>query len=92
MSKSASIAPTKHPVILVGSSAGGLHALQDFFSNIAIESDTTYIVMQHLGAHFESQLSSFIAKVTDIPVRIPKQGEQLQKTASTCSLKDTHLG
>ena len=35
--------------------------------------------MQHLGAHFESQLSSFIAKVTDIPIRIPKQGEQLQK-------------
>ena len=35
--------------------------------------------MQHLGAHFESQLSTFIAKVTDIPIRIPKQGEQLQK-------------
>ena len=79
MSKSVSTAPTKHPVILIGSSAGGLHALQDFFSNIAVQSDTTYVVVQHLGPHFESQLSTFIAKVTDIPIRIPKQGEQLQK-------------
>ena len=91
MSKSVSTAPTKHPVILIGSSAGGLHALQDFFSNIAVQSDTTYVVVQHLGAHFESQLSTFIAKVTDIPIRIPKQGEQLQKTAFTCSQKDTPL-
>ena len=67
---------TKFPVVGIGASAGGLDALEKFFS--AFPSDTNvgmaFVVVQHLAPDHKSMLSEIIERYTSMQVSQVKDG------------------
>src|SRR5262245_26547304 len=60
-------APSKQspmPIVAIGSSAGGLEALQEFFSNIPPESGIAFVVVTHIHPGRDSMLPELIGAVT----------------------------
>lgn len=57
------------PIVGIGSSAGGLEALRDLFSNVPTDSGLAFIVAAHLDPTRESHLSELLAQVTEMPVQ-----------------------
>lgn len=47
-------------VVGIGASAGGLEALESFFSSMPIDSGLTFIVIQHLAPDFKSLMAEGI--------------------------------
>ena len=56
------------PIVGIGSSAGGLDALQKLFGAMPPESGFAFVVVAHLDPTHESQLAALIARCTTIPV------------------------
>jgi len=63
-------ANSKHAplVVGIGASAGGLDALERFFSHVPAESGLIYVVIQHLAPHHVSMLAQLIGRHTQMPV------------------------
>ncbi|MEG3755032.1 chemotaxis protein CheB [Psychromonas arctica] len=59
--------PPSH-VVGIGTSAGGLEALQEFFGNLPSDTGATYIVVQHLSPDYKSMMSELLTKHTDMPI------------------------
>lgn len=68
--KTESIDHSKRSFLLVGigASAGGIHAMQDFFSNVPEDSGMAYIVILHLSPDHDSKLAEVLQSVTPISV------------------------
>ncbi|WP_160064284.1 chemotaxis protein CheB [Psychromonas sp. L1A2] len=64
--KKENLAPSH--VVGIGTSAGGLEALQDFFGNLPSDTGATYIVVQHLSPDYKSMMSELLIKFTDMPI------------------------
>lgn len=86
------------PIVIVGSSAGGLGALKAFFDNIPTACDAAFLVVQHLDKSFASSLNQLLAKVTTRPIHIAKEGDQLspghiyvQPKGYTIGLSEGHI-
>ncbi len=62
------------PVIGIGASAGGLQALESFFSKIPSQNDIAYVVIQHLDPHHESMMESLLSKHTALPINVIEEG------------------
>ncbi|HRF45607.1 MAG TPA: chemotaxis protein CheB, partial [Candidatus Competibacteraceae bacterium] len=65
-----------NPIYYVGAgaSAGGLEALEVFFSQIPAESGKAFIVIQHLSPDYKSMMVELLSKRTAMPVRRAKEG------------------
>jgi two-component system CheB/CheR fusion protein len=59
----------KIPVVGLGGSAGGLAALQSFFSAMPAESGMAFVVIMHLSPEHESLLAELLQRTTSMPVR-----------------------
>lgn len=57
------------PVVGIGASAGGLDALQRFFSAVSPQAGLAYVVVQHLDPDHSSRLAQILARATKLPVR-----------------------
>jgi two-component system, chemotaxis family, CheB/CheR fusion protein len=55
-------------VVGLGASAGGIEALQAFFSHVAPDSGAAYVVILHLSPERESHLAEVLQTVTAMPV------------------------
>jgi two-component system CheB/CheR fusion protein len=55
-------------VIGIGASAGGIAALQQFFSDMAPDTGLAFVVVMHLSPEFESQLANVLQQKTKMPV------------------------
>ncbi len=55
-------------IVGIGASAGGLQALQSFFSELPDRNPAAFIVTQHLSPDFESMMDELLAKYTKMPV------------------------
>src|SRR5690349_20992585 len=55
-------------VVGIGASAGGVAALQQFFTDMKTDSGLAFVVVMHLSPEFESQLASVIQQKTTMPV------------------------
>ncbi len=66
----------KHPSIVVGlgASAGGLEALQSFFSHMPADSGLAFVVIQHLSPDYKSLMVELLSKTTAMPVRRIEDG------------------
>lgn len=53
---------------IIGASAGGLEALEQFFSNVLPSSGMAYVVVQHLDPAKESLLPSLLQRFSRVPV------------------------
>lgn len=60
----------------IGASAGGLEALEDFFSNLSADTGLAYIVIQHLSPDYKSMMDELMGKYTDMPVTQVKEVSQ----------------
>ncbi|MCX8039491.1 MAG: PAS domain-containing protein [Planctomycetota bacterium] len=56
------------PVIAIGASAGGLEALEAFFSNAPCDAGFAYVVVQHLSPDHKSLMVELLSKHTTMPV------------------------
>src|SRR5947208_224998 len=55
-------------VVGIGASAGGVEALQEFFTNLPADSNMVYVVILHLSPDYDSQLSVILQRTTSLPV------------------------
>ena len=56
------------PIVGIGASAGGLEALEQFFSNMSITSGMSFVVIQHLDPTHKGLLRELIQRTTKMPV------------------------
>lgn len=70
---------SKLPVVGIGSSAGGLEALKRLFANASRESGFAYVVISHMSKNQPSLLPEILQKITDLPVKVLKDEERLDK-------------
>lgn len=56
------------PIVGIGASAGGLEALEQFFSHVPARSGLAYVVVQHMDPVKESLLASLLQRVSMLPV------------------------
>lgn len=61
-------------VVGLGASAGGLEALQSFFSHVPRQSGLAYVVVQRLDPTQPALLSQLLQRVTLMPVQEARQG------------------
>ena len=58
----------RFPTVGIGTSAGGVHALQMFFESLPDDVDAAFVVVLHLDPWRQSELSSILAARTRMPV------------------------
>jgi two-component system CheB/CheR fusion protein len=56
------------PIVAIGSSAGGLEALQEFFSNMPPDSGIAFVVVTHMRPGRDSMLPELLGSVTRMEV------------------------
>jgi two-component system CheB/CheR fusion protein len=65
-------------VVAIGASAGGLEALEAFFSAWPADTGLACIVVQHMAPAHQALLSSLLQRVTSIPVRDAVHGAPIE--------------
>jgi len=67
-----SIVPVSTPTTIhyvgIGASAGGLEAIESFFTNMPPDSGMAFIVVQHLSPDYKSLMVELLSKKTSMPV------------------------
>ncbi|MEI6221678.1 MAG: chemotaxis protein CheB [bacterium] len=66
-------------IVGIGASAGGLEALQDFFSHMAPDSGLAFVVVQHLSPDYKSLMVELLSKNTKMQVVRIEDGMRLEK-------------
>jgi two-component system, chemotaxis family, CheB/CheR fusion protein len=56
------------PIVGIGASAGGLEALESFFSNMPADTGLGFVVIQHLDPKHESVMHELLQRVTSMKV------------------------
>jgi two-component system CheB/CheR fusion protein len=62
----------------IGASAGGLEALESFFSQMAPDSGMAFVVIQHLSPDYKSLMVELLSKRTAMPVRRAEEGMRVE--------------
>jgi two-component system CheB/CheR fusion protein len=65
------------PIVGIGSSAGGLEALETFFSNMPSKSGMAFVVIQHLSPKHKSILGDILKRDTEMPVMEIQDGMRI---------------
>lgn len=65
------------PVVGIGASAGGLHALQTFFRALPSDTGAAYVVIVHLDPEHQSELARILGMCTAMPVAEVKDREAI---------------
>jgi len=73
MKKGANDSPVVH-YVGIGASAGGLEAIEEFFSHMPEKSNLAFIVVQHLSPDYKSLMVELLSKKTKIPVHRSADG------------------
>ena len=66
------VSPTHY--VAIGASAGGLEAIESFFSHMSPESGLGFIVIQHLSPDYKSLMVELLSKKTFMPVHRAEDG------------------
>jgi two-component system CheB/CheR fusion protein len=59
---------SKFPIVGIGASAGGLEALEEFFTNIPSDCGMAFIIIQHLDPNHKGMLAELLQRITKMPV------------------------
>jgi two-component system CheB/CheR fusion protein len=78
--KSAGVAKTgkNFPIVGIGSSAGGLEALELFFSNVPPDTHMAFVIIQHLSPRHKSIMADILMKYTPMNVLQMEDGQQIK--------------
>jgi len=55
-------------IVAIGASAGGLEAIHDFFDNMPVNGNLSFIIIQHLSPDYKSLLVELVSKHTNMKV------------------------
>jgi len=80
-----------HDIIVIGTSAGGLKALNAVISQLPATLPAAVFVVQHLAADKESYLPKLLNDITDLPVATPVDGATFKKGHVYVAPPDHHL-
>ena len=65
------------PVVALGASAGGLHALEDFFTQMPADAGMAFIIVQHLAPDHVTAMPQLLARRTEMPVELARDKMQI---------------
>jgi len=71
--------PPPFIVVGIGASAGGLHALQQFFEAMPAANDMAFVIVTHLAPEQESHLATLLQPYTTMPVCQVTETLQLER-------------
>ena len=66
------------PIVGIGASAGGLEALEGFFSHIPVKSEIAFVVVQHLAPMHRSIMDSLLKKYTRMKILQVHDGMKIE--------------
>ena len=66
------------PVVGIGASAGGIAALQSFFSSVSADSGVAYVVVQHLDPEHASNLAQILQRHSAIAFKVAQDGAAIE--------------
>ena len=65
-------------IVGIGTSAGGLEALEKFFSSVPSDSNMAFVVIQHLSPDYKSHMVELLSKYTLLPVFEARDGMRVE--------------
>jgi Chemotaxis response regulator containing a CheY-like receiver domain and a methylesterase domain len=71
--------PGAFPVVGIGASAGGLEALESFFSHVPADCNMAFVVIQHLDPTHKSIMGSLLTKYTKMEIAEISDGINVEK-------------
>jgi len=66
------------PIVGIGASAGGLEALEGFFSHVPSEPNMAFVVIQHLAPKHKSVMDSLLKRRTQMDVLAAEDGRKIE--------------
>jgi two-component system CheB/CheR fusion protein len=66
------------PIVGIGASAGGLEALETFFTHMPHDSNTAFVIIQHLSPSHKSIMGSILSKCTKMQVLEMEDGMHIE--------------
>ncbi|MBF0563832.1 MAG: PAS domain-containing protein [Nitrospirae bacterium] len=79
------------PVVAIGASAGGLEALEGFFSNLTDNHNISFIIIQHLSPVHKSIMSSILEKYTPMNIQEIEDGMEIRAGAVYINPPDKYV-
>lgn len=64
-------------IVAIGASAGGLEALKAFFENIPQNTQSAFVIIQHLSPDYKSMMGELLARSTGIPIIEVTEGTEV---------------
>ncbi len=71
------IAQEEFYIVGIGASAGGLEALEAFFSNCPNDTGIAFVIVQHLSPDYKSMMPSLLARHTKMPVNVTENTDAI---------------
>jgi two-component system chemotaxis response regulator CheB len=78
-------------IVVIGTSTGGLKALQVLLSGLPVEFRLPVVIVQHRGKGAESGLCEFLTKFCSLPVSEPEDKEPVMPGRVYLAARDYHL-
>jgi two-component system CheB/CheR fusion protein len=66
------------PIVGIGASAGGLHALEGFFSHMPADPNMAFVVIQHLAPKHKSIMGTLLERRSAIKIRPVEDGLKIE--------------
>ena len=70
--------PNNFFIVAIGASAGGLQALETFFSNLPDHPNAAFVVVQHLSPDFKSMMTEILQRKTAMAVESISDGVEIE--------------
>lgn len=78
-------------IIVIGTSAGGLAALQELLGNLPVDFKTPIFIVQHNAAHTHSYLPEILSQNGMLPASHPQDGQLIEQGNVYVAPPDHHL-
>lgn len=78
-------------VIVVGVSSGGMNAMKVIFSLLPKDFNTPVIIVQHIGAHSDSQWIKLLNDISNLPIKEADEKEKIENGKVYIAPPNYHL-
>ncbi|MCE6991488.1 chemotaxis protein CheB [Dyadobacter sp. CY323] len=82
---------TKRDIVVIGSSAGGLPALQQLVANLPEDFEAAVLIVQHMPPYSDSNLHHILNREGTLPVLVAQDGNLLHSGTIYVAKPDHHL-